>query len=94
MKVWTNKVNESWILDRVIQEWINNNSDISTNSIKDSDIVWISSNWTWKKIPKKYLSSKKVICSVYHIDFEKFDKKEEKNFNRLDKHVDQYHVIS
>ena len=94
MKVWTNKVNESWILDRVVQEWNQNNSDISTNSIKDSDIVWISSNWTWKKIPKKYLSSKKVICSVYHIDFDKFDKKQEKNFNKLDKYVDQYHVIS
>ena len=59
------------------------NSDISTNSIKHSDIIWISSNWTWKKIPKKYLSSKKVICSVYHIDFDKFDKKQEKNFNNL-----------
>ena len=94
MKVWTNRVNESWILDRVVQEWIQNNSDISTNSIKHSDIIWISSNWTWKKIPKKYLSSKKVICSVYHIDFDKFDKKQEKNFNKLDKYVDEYHVIS
>ncbi len=94
MKVWTNKVNESWILDRVVQEWNENNSDISTNSIKESDIVWISSNWTWEKIPKKYLSSKKVICSIYHIDFDKFDKKQEKNFNKLDKYVDQYHVIS
>ena len=94
MKVWTNKVNESWILDRVVHEWKENNSDISTDSIKDSDIVWISSNWTWRKIPKKYLSSKKVICSIYHIDFEKFDKKQEKDFNKLDKYVDEYHVIS
>ena len=27
---------------------------------------------------KVHLKNKKVICSIYHIDFEKFDKKQEK----------------
>ena len=47
-----------------------------------------------EKIKKVHLKNKKVICSIYHIDFEKFDKKQEKDFYNLDKYVDQYHVIS
>ena len=55
MKIYTNQINESWIIDRVISEWKENNKDISTDKIKESNIVWIISNWTWEKIPKKYL---------------------------------------
>ena len=52
MKIYTNQINESWIIDRVISEWKENNKDISTDKIKESNIVWIISNWTWEKIPK------------------------------------------
>ena len=94
MKIYTNQINESWIIDRVISEWNENNKDISTKKIKESDIVWIISNWTWEKIPKKYLKKNKVVASIYHIDFDKFDKKEEQNFKKMDQYVDFYHVIS
>ena len=94
MKIYTNQINESWIIDRVISEWKENNKDISTDKIKESNIVWIISNWTWEKIPKKYLKKNKVVASIYHIDFDKFDKKEEQNFKKMDQYVDFYHVIS
>ena len=68
--------------------------DISTDKIKESNIVWIISNWTWEKIPKKYLKKNKVVASIYQIDFDKFDKKEEQNFKKMDQYVDFYHVIS
>ena len=94
MKIYTNKINESWIIDRVIDEWISNNDEITSKSIQDADIVWIISNWTWKKIRIKYLKEKKVVASIYHIDFDNFDKKDEKNFYKMDQYVDLYHVIS
>ena len=94
MKIYTNKINESWIIDRVIHEWTSNNNETISNSIQDADIVWIISTWTWKKIRPKYLKNKKVVASIYHIDFDNFNKKDEKNFYKMDQYVDLYHVIS
>ena len=94
MKIYTNKINESWIIDRVIDEWKSHNDEITSKSIEDADIVWIISNWTWKKIRIKYLKEKKVVASIYHIDFDNFNKKDEKNFYKMDQYVDLYHVIS
>ena len=94
MRIYTNKINESWIIDRVIDEWISNNNEITSERIQDADIVWIISNWTWKKIRIKYLKEKKVVASIYHIDFDNFNKKDEKNFYKMDQYVDLYHVIS
>ena len=68
--------------------------DQSLGNIKKSDIIWIISPWVWRKLPKRHLKSKKVICSIYHIDFNKFDEKEKKDFYKRDRFVDAYHVIS
>ena len=94
MKIYTNKIKESWIIDRVTKEWNQQNSDLITKKIKESDIIWIIANWVWRKVPKKYLQNKKVVVSVYHIDFDSFDEEEEKNFYELDQYVHTYHVIS
>ena len=94
MKIYTNKINESWIIDRISEEWYENNINISTKKINEADIIWIIANWTWKKIPKKALRKKKVVASVYHIDFEIFGETEKQDFYKMDKYVDQYHVIS
>lgn len=91
MKIYINKINESWIVDRVKKEWFEANADITTKVIFRSNIIWIIAPWTWKKIPKSQLESKKVICSHYHFDFENFNKKD---FYELDRFVDEYHVIS
>jgi glycosyltransferase involved in cell wall biosynthesis len=94
MKVYLNKINEDWIIDRLRSEWYKENQNISTNKTKNSDIIWIIAPWVWKKIPKKQLINKKVICSNYHIDFKKFNLEDRKNFYELDDYVDKYHVIS
>ena len=91
MKIYLNKPKENWIVDRFVSEWSKNNFNITTNRISKSDIVWIISPWTWKRINKKYLKIKKVICTIHHIDMNKFDKED---FYELDKYVDYYHVIS
>lgn len=94
MKVYLSNINESWVVDRFRDDWYSQNQDISTEDLKKADIIWIISPWLWKKIPKRHLKSKKVICSIYHIDFEKFDEKEKKEFLERDKYVEFYHVIS
>ncbi len=91
MKIFLNKINENWVVDRFRSEWIKNNSSQVTEKIKESDIIWIISPWTWKKISKKHLKRAKVICSLYHIDAESFD---DDDFYSLDYFVDEYHVIS
>ena len=53
MKIFINKLNESWIVDRLRKEWYENNVETSSENIKESDIVWIIAPWTWKKVSKK-----------------------------------------
>ena len=86
MKVYLNKINESWIIDRVRKDWYKNNKDISTNLINKSNIFWIISPWVWRSMPKKALEGKKVLCSHYHFDFNNFD---EKDFYQLDRYVNE-----
>ncbi len=94
MKIFLSNINESWVVDRFRSDWYLHNSKISTNSIKKADIIWIISPWIWKNLKTKYLKDKKVVCSIYHIDFEKFTEKDEKEFYARDEFVDIYHVIS
>ena len=91
MKIYINSPKESWVVDRFVKEWKENNKNISTNLLFKADLIWIISPWTWKKLSKKHLSSKKVICTIHHIDDKKFNVEE---FSELDKLVDRYHIIS
>lgn len=94
MKIFVSKINESWVVDRFRDDWHNHNKEITTTKIKSADIIWIISPWLWKKIPIKYLKNKKVVCSIYHIDFDKFSADDIREFAERDKYVDVYHVIS
>ncbi len=94
MRIYLNNLNESWVVDKLKKEWIDSYSQFTTNKISNSDIVWIIAPWLWKKIPRRHLKRKKVICSIYHIDFSKFDENQENEFILRDSYVDQYHVIS
>ena len=73
--------------------WIKN-SNFKTRFIHKSDIVWIIAPWMWKSLQKNKLVNKKVMCTIHHIDLEKFDKKEKEDFYLRDKLVDEYHVPS
>ena len=75
-------------------EWYKYNPSISTEKIKEADIIGIIAPWVWKKTPKRYLKNKKVICTYHHFDFDKFGQKEKENFYNLDQYVDEYQVVS
>ena len=64
MKVFLNKIKESWIIDRVRKDWYKNNKDISTNYIYKSNIFWIISPWTWNSIPRRALEGKKFFARI------------------------------
>ena len=91
MKIYLNKIREDWIIDRVKKEFSNYFKGNVTNNINKADIIWIIAPWAWEQISTNKLKRKKVICSYYHFDFSSFDREK---FNELDKHVDEYHVIS
>lgn len=91
MKIYIPKINESWIVDRFRDEWYKNNPNMSTKNIFLADVIWIMSPWMWKKVPKYFLKTKKVVCTYHHIVNSKFNKND---FDSLDYYVDKYHVIS
>ena len=94
MKVYTTKINESWIIDRIKKEWIENNKNIITKSRYFADIVWIIAPWSIKESDYNKFRNKKVIASIYHIENKSFDSPEVKNILELDKYVHAYHTIS
>ena len=94
MKVYLTNLNESWIVDRLRNEWIESNKELVVKNPKDCEIIWIISPWTFDNIAKNELKHKKVVCTIHHIDFDKFTGKESREFYKLDKFVDFYHAIS
>ncbi len=94
MKIFISNLNESWIIDRMKEEFSNFNPKIVTDNIKNSDIIWIIAPWMWKKIPKKYLKAKTVVCSIHHLEEKDFKGSALKDFYSRDKYVNYYHTIS
>lgn len=92
-QLYINKASESWITDRFRTEWHRQNAN-STYFIRNADIVWLISPWTWKKLNKNKLKKTKTICTIHHIDESKFDKYAILDFQERDKYIDIYHVPS
>ena len=95
MKVYINKAKEEWIVDRFRNEWNQYNKKTrKTTFLLKNNIVWIIAPWTWTKFSKKTLIKNKVLCTIHHIDENKFGEAEQIDFYNRDKYVDKYHVIS
>ena len=45
MKVYLSKINESWVVDRMRDEWYENNQEDSVENPKEADLIWIISPW-------------------------------------------------
>lgn len=93
MKIYLNKIRENWIVDRFYKEWYKYNSNISTKFQIRSDIIWLIAPWV-NNVNHDYLENKKTVCTIHHIDFDKFNYEEEKKFYIRDKFVDAYHAVS
>ena len=80
MKIFVNSAKEDWVSDRYRNEWIKNNKNICSHNYFGDKIIWLISPWTWKKIPKRILSSRTVLCTIHHIDEDKFLSNERQDF--------------
>ena len=94
MKIYLNKPKEDWVVDRFVKEWSKENNKITTKFARNADIVWNIAPWTWMNIPKVHLKEKKAVCTIHHIDENKFDEVQQKEFFERDQFIDAYHTIS
>jgi hypothetical protein len=93
-KVFVLAPNENWIVDRFVNEWYEDNSDISTKNPLDADVIWLLADWCWNQLPIEFLKTKKVITTVHHIVPEKFTDNDRKSFALRDSVTDVYHVYN
>ena len=94
MNLYINSAKENWVVDRFIKEFKEFDKIRTTRLLFNADLIWIIAPWTWRKIPIKYLKRNKVVCTIHHIDEDKFDEIAKKEFLERDSIVNQYHVIS
>jgi glycosyltransferase involved in cell wall biosynthesis len=94
MKIYLTKINESWIIDRIKNEWTINNKKITTKNPYFSQIIWDIAPWASKSTFIKKFKNKKIIQSIYHIENTSPEGREVKNIIENDKFIDGYHVIS
>ena len=99
MKLYINNAKENWVVDRFVKEWNKENYKTVSTLVRNPDLIWLIAPWTWEKESKKKLKRNKVLCTIHHIDEDKFfngsntlDGRE--NFMKRDKFVDHYHVVS
>ena len=91
--MFINKANEKWIIDRLRDEWIRNHNPF-TRFYKSANMLWIIAPWKWDNTKLEKNSSRKVVCSVYHIDEEKFKLGEhDKIFEFTKEYTNLYHVL-
>jgi len=94
VKIWTLPAEEDWICDRLVDEWVADNPDITTLDRSKADILWLLSDWRWRSLPWDELVRKKVVTTVHHIVPEKFDSTERMLFEIRDRITDVYHVYN
>ena len=68
MKIYLNKLNENWIVDRLRNEWYKDNNSISSNFVNFADLIWLIAPWQWTNVSKKHLKSKTVICTIHQLE--------------------------
>lgn len=93
-KVWLLPASENWICDRFVQEWNEDNVDITVLNPISADVIWLLSDWRWREVPFVSLAQKKVLTSVHHITPEKFGWLERQDFAQRDKITTAYHVYN
>jgi len=91
-KVFILRPSEDWIVDRLVTEWYEDNSDISVVNPNEADVVWLLASWCYRNINRSFLQQKKVITTVHHIVEEKFDQQKFLEFQDRDKITTVYHV--
>jgi glycosyltransferase involved in cell wall biosynthesis len=91
MKVWALPPREDWICDRFVDEW-NRWSTIACREPHTADVIWLLSDWAWRRVPRAVLETKKVVTTVHHLVPEKMGPAELADFKERDELTHAYHV--
>jgi hypothetical protein len=94
MKVYVLRPNENWIVDRFVDEWSHDNSDITAQQPHEADVVWLLADWAWNQCSRQYLQSRKVLTTIHHIVPEKFTFDAAYDFKDRDDYTTAYHVYN
>lgn len=94
MKINITKIKESWIIDRIKSEWIENNKLMYSRYPLFSDLIWAIAPWSISLDFLKKFKSKKIIYSQYHIEDASSESEEIQKLKIVEPYVDAYHVIS
>ena len=87
MKIWLHSPKESWIVDRLVSEFVNDNNDIITQYQSNADLIWFMAGWCIDQLQK---TSIPVISTVHHIVENKSSQRE--HILKHDHLVTAYHV--
>lgn len=94
MKIYINKIKESWIVDRLKNEWIQYNKVEYSKSILSADIIWIIAPWTWNSKLYRFFRQKKIICTIHHFEDDKNSESYLSKILENDKYISAYHVLN
>ena len=94
MKINITKIKESWIIDRIKSEWIENNKLIYSRYPVFSDLIWVIAPWSLNLDFVKKFKNKKIIYSQYHIEDVSSKSQEMHKLKMVEPYVDAFHVIS
>lgn len=90
-KVFALRPNEDWICDRFVDEW-DSMSPKATMNPGEADVIWLLSDWCWRRVPRRMLEQKRVVTTVHHIVPSKFDATARADFAERDEITTVYHV--
>ena len=65
MKVFVLAPHENWICDRIAAEWKKYCSDITTDNIHESNVIWLLAGWCWNHVPMHILKESRFDCSSH-----------------------------
>jgi len=87
--------NESWIVDRFVDEWYEHNADISTRDPHEASVIWALADWCLlSTFSRTFLFDKKVLTTVHHITPEKFGLDAQRMWITRDEITTAYHVYN
>jgi hypothetical protein len=73
---------QSWICDKLREEFLQFSKFNFVDCIEDAEIVWLISPWAFENSDLQFLEGKFVITTIHHIDIDKLNR-----FNLYFKHI-------
>tara|TARA_B100000700_G_scaffold66069_1_gene72904 strand:- start:12037 stop:13014 length:978 start_codon:yes stop_codon:yes gene_type:complete len=105
MKIYYQKANESWIVDRIGEEFKDNSIhtvEFGFHGINNFnfDAIWLGASYAWRMITRDIdelrliLENTPTFCTIHHIVPWKWNEDKHREFMLRDQFVDMYHTYT